>query len=104
MGTNRWYSVGRINYSLPESKIIDSLMGLEYDGGCWIGRVALERRSNTASQSGKRVLFQLEFVGFSKIGASPLKALQDNVPRYQLLRQSQSGQARPLWNFESDQN
>ena len=104
LGTNRWYSVGRINYSLPESKIIDSLMGLEYDGGCWIGRVALERRSNTASQSGKRVLFQLEFVGFSKIGASPLKALQDNVPRYQLLRQSQSGQARPLWNFESDQN
>jgi LPS-assembly protein len=104
LGAQRWYSVGRINYSLPERKIIDSLVGFEYDGGCWIGRVALERRANTASQSGKRVLFQLEFVGFSKIGASPLKALQEHVPRYQLLRQAQTGQARPLLNFDTDQN
>ncbi len=104
LGPNRWYSVGRINYSLPENKIIDSLVGFEYDGGCWIGRVALERRSNTASQSGKKILFQLEFVGFSKIGASPLKSLQENVPRYQLLREREAGQERPLLNFESDQN
>ena len=69
-------------------------MGFEYDGGCWIGRVALERRSNTVSQSNKRILFQLEFVGFSKIGASPLKALQDAVPRYRLLREKGSG-AKP---------
>jgi LPS-assembly protein len=102
LGANRWYSVGRINYSLPENKIIDSLVGLEYDGGCWIGRVAVERRSNTASQSAKRILFQLEFVGFSKIGASPLKSLQENVPRYQLLREREVG--RPLLNFDSDQN
>lgn len=104
LGANRWYSVGRINYSLPERKIIDSLVGFEYDGGCWIGRVALERRSNTASQSGKKILFQLEFVGFSRIGASPLKSLQENVPRYQLLRERRTDQERPLLNFESDQN
>lgn len=29
LGANRWYSVGRINYSLPERKIIDSLVGFE---------------------------------------------------------------------------
>lgn len=106
LGADRWFSVGRINYSLPENKIIDSLVGFEYDGGCWIGRVALERRSNTASQSAKRILFQLEFVGFSKIGASPLKALQENVPRYQMLRERSSiqGQGRPLLDFETEQN
>ena len=104
LGPNRWYSVGRINYSLPENKIIDSLVGLEYDGGCWIGRVALERRSNTASQSAKRVLFQLEFVGFSKIGASPLKSLQENVPRYQLLRERDLTQGRPILDFDAEPN
>lgn len=104
LGSRRWYSVGRVNYSLPERKIIDSLIGFEYDGGCWIGRVALERKSNTASQSGKKILFQLEFVGFSKIGASPLKSLQENVPRYQSLRERESNQERPLLNFESDRN
>jgi LPS-assembly protein len=103
LGPKRWFSVGRVNYSLLDHKVIDALLGLEYDGGCWIGRVAVERRANTASQSGKKILFQLEFVGFSKIGASPLKALQDHVPRYQLLRERELGSARPLLNFESEQ-
>ena len=100
LGEGRWYSVGRINYSAPEKKIIDSLLGLEYDGGCWIGRVALERRSNTVSQSSKRILFQLEFVGFSKIGASPLKSLQDAVPRYRLLREKVVGTKPAVLDYE----
>ena len=102
LGAQRWYAVGRVNYSLPENKIIDALAGLEYDGGCWIGRIALERRSNTASQSAKRILFQLEFVGFSKIGASPLKTLQENVPRYQLLREYDGTQPRPKLQFDTE--
>ena len=67
-------------------------------------RVALERRFNTASQSAKRVLFQLEFVGFSKIGASPLKSLQENVPRYQLLRERDLTQGRPILDFDAEPN
>ena len=102
LGAQRWYAVGRVNYSLPENKIIDALAGLEYDGGCWIGRIALERRSNTASQSAKRILFQLEFVGFSKIGVSPLKTLQENVPRYQLLREYDGTQPRPKLQFDTE--
>ncbi len=100
LGPGRWYSVGRINYSLPENKPVDSLIGLEYDGGCWIGRFALERRSNTASQSSKRILFQLEFVGFSRIGASPLQTLQENVPRYQLLRDPNITRNRPFLDLD----
>ena len=100
LGEGRWYSVGRINYSAPEKKIIDSLVGFEYDGGCWVGRVALERRSNTVSQSSKRILFQLEFVGFSKIGASPLQALQDAVPRYRLLREKGLGTKPASLDYE----
>src|SRR5699024_1402490 len=39
----KWYTVGRVNYSLDESKLVDAIAGLEYDAGCWIGRVVFER-------------------------------------------------------------
>ena len=38
-----WYSVGRVNYSMRDSRITDSVLGFEYDAGCWIGRVVAER-------------------------------------------------------------
>lgn len=87
LGPQQWYSVGRINYSLPDSRIVDLLAGFEYDAGCWIGRVVLERLQNSSSTSNQRILFQLEFSDFTRIGASPLQSLRNNVPRYQYLRE-----------------
>jgi hypothetical protein len=37
--------------------------------------------------SNKRILFQLEFVGFSKLGSNALQTLKENIPRYQFLRE-----------------
>jgi LPS-assembly protein len=62
-------------------------MGLEYDGGCWIGRVVLERLQSGTTSANKRLLFQLEFVGFSKLGSNALQTLKENIPRYQFLRE-----------------
>lgn len=87
LGAGQWYSVGRLNYSVTDRRVVDLVAGLEYDGGCWIGRVVLERLQQSASQANQRVLFQLEFVGFSRLGSNPLKTLRDNVPRYQYLRE-----------------
>jgi LPS-assembly protein len=86
-GEGRWYSVGRLNYSLQDRKIVDTVAGFEYDAGCWLGRVVFERLQTTTSSANKRLLFQLEFVGFARVGSNPLKALKDNVPRYQYLRE-----------------
>ena len=86
-GEGRWYSVGRLNYSLKESKLVDTLVGFEYDAGCWLTRGVLERLQTTTSTANKRILFQMEFVGFARVGSSPLSALKTNVPRYQLLRE-----------------
>ena len=88
LGPDRWYSVGRLNFSLTEGRMVDSLLGLEYDGGCWIGRIAFERIQSTVSTSTSRLLFQLEFIGLARVGASPLNALRNNIPRYQNLRDS----------------
>ena len=93
LGPDRWYSVGRLNYSLKERSLVDTLVGVEYDAGCWLGRMAFQRLQtniNTVSTSSatSRILFQLEFIGFARVGASPLKVLRDNIPRYQYLRDS----------------
>ena len=87
LGLQQWYSVGRINYSLPESRIVDLLAGFEYDAGCWIGRVVVERLQNSSSSANQRIMFQLEFSDFTRIGSSPLQSLRNNVPRYQSLRE-----------------
>ena len=86
LGAGRWYSVGRLNLSVPESHLVDTLMGFEYDGGCWIGRVVFERLNSTPATASTRLFLQLEFVGLARIGANPLRTLRDNIPRSQYLR------------------
>lgn len=83
----RWYSVGRLNYSMHDKKLVDAVLGFEYDSCCWIGRVVVERLQNSVSRSNTRLLFQLEFVGFSRLslGADPLSSLKNHVPGYQPL-------------------
>ena len=95
----RWYSVGRLNLSLKDKRVVDSIVGLEYDGGCWIGRIVIERLQSGVTTSNKRILFQLEFVGLSRIGSSALQTLRDNIPRYQLLREQVTPPSR-FSNYE----
>jgi len=85
-----WYGVGRVNYSLKDSRVTDSVLGLEYDAGCWIARVVAERLSTGSSQATTRLLVQLELVGLSRIGSNPLRVLKDNIPGYQLLREERT--------------
>ncbi len=86
-GAGRWYSVGRLNYSMLERKMVDTVVGFEYDADCWIGRIVIERLQSSTTSSNKRILFQLEFVGFTRLGSSPLQTLKQNIPRYQYLRE-----------------
>ena len=80
------YSVGRINYSIKDRRITDSLAGFEYDTGCWIGRVVAERVSTGRTEATTRLMLQLELVGLSRLGSNPLQVLKDNIPGYKLLR------------------
>ena len=87
LGPGHWFSVGRINYSFSERRIVDLIAGFEYDAGCWIGRIVVERLQQSRTEANQRILFQLEFAGFSRIGSNPLQVLRDNIPRYQFLRE-----------------
>ena len=98
-GGGRYYGVGRLNYSFQDKKLVDAVAGLEYDGCCWIGRVVVQRTQSSAATANTRLLFQLELVGFSRLGASPLNVLKSNIPRYQFLRDQVTAPSR-FTNYE----
>lgn len=89
-GGRRWYGVGRLNYSMTDQRLVDTVLGVEYDGCCWIGRAVLQRVTSGLQTANTQLMLQLEFVGFSRIGNNPLGTLRTNVPRYQLLREQVS--------------
>ena len=89
LGDQRWYTVGRGNYSMVEKRFIETLTGLEYDAGCWVGRVVVSRSQISLTDSpNSRLMFQLEFNDFSRVGINPLSSLKNNIPRYQNLREN----------------
>ena len=79
--------MGRLNYDKRASQLVNAVIGFEYDACCWIGRVVLDRQMIGTATPNTRILFQLEFVGFSRVGPNPLQTLKLNVPRYQYLRE-----------------
>ncbi len=102
MRAARWYGVGRLNYSLRDRKLVDTVVGLEYDSCCWIGRVVLERLQNSLVTSNTRLLFQIEFVGFSRLslGSNPLSSLQQNIPGYRTLGQTPAAAPSRFSNYD----
>jgi LPS-assembly protein len=91
--------VGRLNFSLQDKRLVDAVVGLEYDAGCWLGRVVVERLQSGTTTSNKRILFQLEFVGFTRLGSNALQTLKQNIPRYQFLREQTTSPSR-FTNYE----
>jgi LPS-assembly protein len=93
-GPGRYYSVGRMNYSMNERRLVDTIFGVEYDAGCWLSRVVVQRTQTSTSTSTQSLMFQLEFVGFTRVGISPQRTLTSNISRYQNLREVGSTNSR----------
>ena len=55
-----------------------------------IGRIVVDRLSTGFSEATTRLMIQLELVGLSRLGPSPLQLLKDNITGYQLLRDRRS--------------
>jgi len=85
-----WYSAGRLQYSLRDRRLTDSVLGMEYDAGCWVLRVGAERLSTGRAETNTRLMLQLELVGLSQLGSNALKVLRDNIPGYRKLSSDRS--------------
>ena len=96
----RWYGVGRYNYSLRQSRLIEAIGGVEYDAGCWVLRAVAQRFAAGAqgvAQVGvdptrptsytSAFFVQLEFNGFSSIGTNPTDLLRRSIGGYGRINQ-----------------
>ena len=79
---NGWYGVGRVNYSIREKQLIESIAGLEYNAGCWQARAVLQRLETATADANYNFLFQLELGGLASIGNNPLAVIKRSVPGY----------------------
>ncbi len=81
-----WFGIGRVNYSLYESRIAEAVAGIEYKGGCcWAFRIVGQRFAVAKNNATTAMFFQLELNGFGGIGTSPLNTLRRSIPGYELI-------------------
>ena len=79
-----WYGVGRVDYSMQDSRFTQVLGGVEYNGGCcWTARVVAQRYAVSSESSNTALFFQLELNGLGSLGTDPLETLRRNIPGYQ---------------------
>jgi LPS-assembly protein len=78
-----WTLLGRWNYSLVDSKTLEAIGGIEYNGGCWVLRLVVHRLTTTTQSASTSIYVQLELNGLARIGTNPLDLLRRSVPGYQ---------------------
>ncbi|MGZ8261772.1 MAG: LPS-assembly protein LptD [Methylotenera sp.] len=77
-----WYGIGRVNYSMRENQVIETLAGVEYNAGCWQTRSVIQRVTTATAQANYALFFQLELGGMASIGSNPLTVIKRNIPGY----------------------
>ena len=83
----RWYSLGRMNYSIRDRRVTDALVGFEVDAGCWTGRLFVEHQATGQGQSTTRLMLQLELAGLSRSTSGSSRILKDNAYGFRPLRE-----------------
>jgi LPS-assembly protein len=89
----QWTVLGRLNQSIRERRMLDSLLGFEYNASCWSLRVVASRVATTVTSASTAVFVQLELNGVSKVGSNPLSTLIQNISGYTPTGQSSPGQS-----------
>lgn len=86
----KWYAVGRWNYSYQDSRLLDSLAGLEYNQDCWTLRLVAQHFTTALQQTNTGFFVQLELNDFLQVGSDPLAVLRKSVPGYSKLNDRNS--------------
>ncbi|MGQ9861120.1 MAG: LPS-assembly protein LptD [Thiobacillaceae bacterium] len=78
----KWYGLGRINYSFQESRLVEGLLGFEYNAGCWSLRAVAQRLATSAENVSDAFFLQLELRGLTALGPNPLDVLKRSITGY----------------------
>nr|WP_232221398.1 LPS-assembly protein LptD [Burkholderia sp. WSM2232] len=85
--SHRVFGVGRFNYDLGGHRVVDGLVGLQYDADCWTLGAGIQRYANGLNTSGHqqsstRFLAQLTFKGLSSVDNGLIAAFRSSVAGY----------------------
>ncbi|MFZ6719699.1 LPS-assembly protein LptD [Undibacterium sp. Ji49W] len=82
---DRWYMVGRSNYSIMDKRMVDGLLGFEYKADCWSLRFLAQRFATNSVNNTSGFSIQLELNGLARLGfgGNPIDALRKNISGYQ---------------------
>ncbi len=93
--------LGKLGYSLGmpseklDRKVTESLLGYEYDAGCWLFRVAAKRYINTTNVRATSFSFQLELSGLTQSKSNTVNMLANSIPGYIPFK------AKPTWTYDA---
>jgi LPS-assembly protein len=88
------YSLGVPAANLPKG-MTETLLGYEYDAGCWVFRIAANRYKTTANAKATSIYFQLDLSGLTQVGSGSLDTLKRNIPGYQPF------ESKPSWTYDA---
>lgn len=77
-----WYALGRYNYSIKDSRALETLGGVEYNAGCWAMRLAAQRYVTSTTNTSTSFFALLQLGGIAGIGSNPLDAIRQSIPGY----------------------
>ena len=80
--TRNLSGLARWNWSIQDRKLLEGLVGVEYNAGCWQVRAVAHRFITATQQYSTSFQIQLELSGLSRIGINPLETLRQNIAGY----------------------
>ena len=80
--TRNLSGLARWNWSIQDRKLLEGLVGVEYNAGCWQVRAVAHRFITATQQYSTSFQLQLELSGLSRIGINPLETLRQNISGY----------------------
>lgn len=80
--TRNLSGLARVNWSIRDRRLLEGLVGFEYNAGCWQLRAVAHRFIAATQQYSTSFQIQLELSGLSRIGINPLETLRQNISGY----------------------
>jgi LPS-assembly protein len=75
----QWHGLARWNYSFLDRRLLEGIVGVEYNKGCWALRLVAHRFTTATQQTTNAFFVQLELAGATSLGSNPLSLLRQSI-------------------------
>ncbi len=77
-----WTLLARTNYSVLDRRMLEGLVAVEYNSGCWKFQFGVHRFATATQQYSNSYLIQLELKGLANVGINTFETLKQNITGY----------------------